>query len=490
MRDIGQETVPTSEADKELFLGLRLAEPSERVKITLDERMLSIEGKKNATVDMRLQAISTMKHHSTNLIPVWLVILGLALMWIGYRIMVPPIYRFTSMGVGGAIVMARLLTKKPTLTIHASSGDSHVLYGNERLLNRLSFMFQHLANNNTLAEVRIKLKAIENDYNRAWGDEDISPAPILPNLLQVPNAVDRFLAEDSIVLEGQTAIEPEPDWTPTHEPEPVATPSVLGFIPSFQPVLSAPQPTTYPPDHRPAPLQHPVLIPQPTPPMYQGMVPQETPAFLPSFVSQDGVHIPGHQTNTVEDEELDVLALDAELIEAIDAVVEVEPEQEPALHPPSNPPRTTMLKPREPTSIEKSPFRPRRTNRLVARERRSTSMLNRIRETSSGLLERATQLGRPRPYATTETSGSLREQAAASSPSPSQHVMESLSQDKGGVMSPEEAARLKEREALLLATANELSQSEEGRLETMSFSDLRSSALDEEQVHLPRLDDD
>ena len=68
--------------------------------------------------------------------------------------------------------------------------------------------------------------------------------------------------------------------------------------------------------------------------------------------------------------------------------------------------------------------------------------------------------------------------------------MESLSQDKGGVMAPEEAARLKEREALLMATANELSRSEEGRLETMSFSDLRSSALDDEQVRLPRLDDD
>lgn len=490
MRDIGQETVPTSEADKEIFLGLRLAEPSERVKITLDERMLSIEGKKNATVDMRLHAISTMKHHSTNLIPIWLVILGLALMWIGYRILVPPIYQFISMGAGGAIVMARLLTKKPTLTIHASSGDSHVLYGNERLLNRLSFMFQHLANNNTLAEVRTKLKAIESDYNRTWEDEDISPAPILPNLLQVPPAVDRFLAEDSGLLEGQTAIEPEPDWIPTLEPEPVAAPSVLGFIPSFQPVLSAPQHTSYPPDHRPAPLQHPVLIPQPTPPMYQGMVPQETPAFLPSFVSQDGVHIPGLQTDSVEEQELDVLALDAELIQAIDAVVEVEPEDEPVLPHPSNPPRATMLKPREPTSIAKSSFRPRRTDRLVSRERRPTSMLNRIRETSSGLLERATQLGRPRPYATTETSGSLREQAAASSPQPNQHVMESLSQDQGGVMSPEEAARLKEREALLLATANELSRSEEGRLETMSFRDLRSSALDDERVQLPRLDDD
>ena len=45
--------------DKETFQSLRLAEPSERVKITLDERMLSIEGKRNATVDMRLNAIAT-----------------------------------------------------------------------------------------------------------------------------------------------------------------------------------------------------------------------------------------------------------------------------------------------------------------------------------------------------------------------------------------------------------------------------------------------
>ena len=76
MREIGQETVPTSEIDKETFLSLRLAEPSERVKITLDERMLSIEGKRNATIDMRLNAIATMKHHSTNLVPTWLILLG------------------------------------------------------------------------------------------------------------------------------------------------------------------------------------------------------------------------------------------------------------------------------------------------------------------------------------------------------------------------------------------------------------------------------
>ena len=488
MREIGQGTVPTSGADKEFFHSLRLAEPSERVKITLDERMLSIEGKKDASVDVRIPAISTMKHHSTNLVPTWLVVLGLGLMWIGYRLVVPPTYRLAFMGTGGALVIARLLTKKPTLTIHTSSGDSHVLYGHERPLNRLSFMFQHLANNNTMAEVRAKLKAIENNHNGAWEEQEVSPALILPNVLQVPHAVDRFLADDGVVLEAETLVQPEPDWTPTHEPESRAPSSVVGFIPSFQPVLTAPQATTYPPDHRPAPLQHPVLIPQPTPPMYQGLVSQESPAFLPSFISQDAVHIPGLHAETEEESEVDSLMLDAELIGEIETTM-ADTEEKDAFDLPAIAPRTTLLKPREPTSIEKSPFRPRRTDRLVLRERRGTSMFSRIRETSTGLLERATQRSRPRPFATTETSGALREQAASSSP-PSQQVMESLSKDRGGVMDPQEAARLKEREALLLATASELSQSEKNRLEAMSFSELRSSALDNERVSLPRLDDD
>ena len=117
-------------------------------------------------------------------------------------------------------------------------------------------------------------------------------------------------------------------------------------------------------------------------------------------------------------------------------------------------------------------------------------MFSRILDTSNTMLERATQIVRPSPYATSETSGALREQAeAATPPNRTQHVMDSLSTDEGGVMAPDEAARLREREARLLEAANEISQSEAGRLELMSFSDLRSSAEDE-SVHVPRLDDD
>lgn len=491
MRDIGQATVPTSETDREIFLSLRLAEPSERVKITLDERMLCIEGKRNATVDMRLHAITTMRHHSTNLVPGWLVVFGFTLLWIGYRLVVPPTYRLMLIGIGSCLIAGRFLTRKPTLSIHTSSGDSHVLFGYERDLNRLSFMFNHLANNNSMAEVRAKLEAIEAEGG-VWRQEESPATPVLPNPLDVPLALERFLATDEGVEPTPLHREVEPEWIPTLEPEPTQPQTVVGFIPSFQPVHGTVQPAAYPPDHRPAPVNNPVLVPHPTPPMYQGIQQNGPGTFLPSFISQDGVHVPGQHQEEDQETTEEELVLDAEMLNLLDQVddalhaeeVEVLPVPTPVEQAP------TLLKRKPRATIDRTPFRPRRTEALRPRPQRRENVFSRIRDTSTSVLERASQLVRPSPYATSETSGALREQAEASTPpNRNQHVMDSLSTDEGGVMAPEEAARLREREARLLEAANEISQSEAGRLELMSFSDLRSSAEDE-NVHVPRLDDE
>ena len=490
MREIGQGTVPTSEMDQETFLSLRLAEPSERVKITLDERMLSIEGKRNATVEMRLNAINTMKIHSSDLVPTWLIFLGMALIWIGYRVMVPSAYRMAFIGAGVAIIAARLLTKKPTLTIQTSSGDTHVLFGNERDLNRLSFMFNHLANNKTMAQVRAKLNAIEAELSGGWRHEEVLPAPTLPNVLDVPHAVHQFLADD----DSAHAVEqpqPTPEWMPTQEPEPQVSPSMIGFIPSFQPVAFPTQSAEYPPDHRPAPLHRPVLIPEQTPPMHQGS-PASTPAFIPSFLNQHGAHIPGLHQEEPEEALPTELVLDAELMAMVDDEEEIvetesEPEESP-LVPVAQ--RETLLKPRDQRSMEDTPFRARRTRSLRPKERRAGGILNRIRAQSNDWLERATSGTRPQPRATTETSGGLRAQAAAAASESRARVHDSLSEERGGVMAPEEAARLNRRTELLLATADELLQSDEDALESLSFGDLQASSADEESVDVPRFDED
>ena len=488
MREIGQGTVPTSEMDKETFLSLRLAEPSEQVKITLDERMLSIEGKRNATIDMRLNAISTMKHHSSNLVPTWLLFLGLALIWIGYRVMVPSTYRMTFIGAGVGLLAARVLTKKPTLTIQTSSGDTHVLFGNERALNRLSFMFHHLANNKTMAEVRAKLKAIEAELEGGWRHEDIMPAPILPNVLEVPPSLNQFLADGEETIVPTQELQPTPEWMPTHEPEPQPSPPMVGFIQSFQPVSFPSQHVEYPPDHRPAPILHPVLLPEQAPPMHQGGQENARP-FIPSFLNQHGAHIPGMHQAEEEEDISEGLELDTEFLEVLDAVIEPEPEPAPPGITPV-PQRETLLKPKEQRSIENSPFHARRTRTLRPREVRGRNMLDRIRTASSELLGRTTSGTQPQAMATTETSGGLRAQAAAAESETSAHVHDSLSEERGGVMAPEETARLNRHSQRLLAVVDELRQSEEEGLESLSFGDLRPSNTDDEAVKVPRLDDD
>ena len=78
-------------------------------------------------------------------------------------------------------------------------------------------------------------------------------------------------------MEQNAVVEPAPDWMPTNEPEPAYAPPVVGFISSFQPVTGSPEPIAYPPDHRPAPLTRPVLVP--APPMHQGHTTKANPPF-------------------------------------------------------------------------------------------------------------------------------------------------------------------------------------------------------------------
>jgi len=482
MREIGQGTVPTVDTDHETFASLRLAEPSERVNITLDERMLSIQGKRHATIEVRLSAIHTMKLHSTHLAPAWVLILGMTMVWIGYRLMVPPLYRLAFMGGGALMMLARFFTNQPTLTVQTSSGDNHVLYGNERRLNRLSFMFHQLANNKSLAEVRLLLEAIEHESSQSWNHEDILPAPDLPVVVHTPHAVDQFLTASGVDIETGSHNEGiTPEWVPTTEPEPAPPSQFTAFIPAYvsnQTTVAAQQ---YPPDHRPAPVEHPVLMP--SPPMHQTT---DNPPFLPSFFGAHQAHIPSMMPAPTEEAEIvEPLILDAEIVEEAitgqteDTLEETAPAPE----------RETLLEPRRTPTLADTSFVPRRTRQLHPKPQRSRSMLSRIRDQSMELLGFAVGPARPNPYASSETTAGLRESAENNAP-PERDVMESLSQEHGGALPPEETARLKARREQLLAAARDLGEQDAQHLETLSFSDLQSSKEPSEVDSMPRLDED
>jgi len=153
------------------------------------------------------------------------------------------------------------------------------------------------------------------------------------------------------------------------------------------------------------------------------------------------------------------------------------------------PQRETLLKPKTRKSIEDSSFKPRRTEALHPRRGRRSGFISRIRETSSDILERTSNIGRPRPFSTSETSGALREQAAEAAAQTTPEVHQSLSQEQGGVLPAEETERLRQRSEQLLAAAAELQAAEKNTLESLSFGDLRASSNDD-GVKVPRLDEE
>ena len=482
MREIGQGTVPTVDSDHETFASLRLAEPSERVNITLDERMLSIQGKRHATIEVRLSAIHTMKLHSTHLAPPWVVILGMTMVWIGYRLMVPPLYRLAFMGGGALMVLARFFTNQPTLTVQTSSGDTHVLYGNERRLNRLSFMFHQLANNKSLAEVRLLLEAIENESSRSWNHEEILPAPDLPVVVHTPHAVDHFLTASGVDIEAGAHDEGmTPEWMPTEEPEPAPPSQFTAFIPAYVSNQTTSAAQQYPADHRPAPVEHPVLMP--SPPMHQttGNRP-----FLPSFFGAHQAHIPSMMPAPTEETEVaEPLILDAELVEeATMEETEVSVEETTP-----TPERETLLEPRRTPTLADTSFVPRRIRQLHPKPHRNRGVLslgcatNQWNCLGSPLdLHDPTRMLRPRPQVRCAN-------RRKTTLHPSGMSWRRFPKNTAVPCRPRKrlVSRLDVNNFLRL---RDLGEQDAQHLETLSFSDLQSSKEPSEVDSMPRLDED
>jgi len=494
MREGEQGSVPTSVDEAEVFTSLRLAEPQEKVEIALDERMLSIHGKRKATINLRLGAIDSLEHHSTTLMPMWITVLGGVLVWIGWRIMVAPLHRFMFLLAGVLFLLSRYITSKPTITIHTSSREAYVVFGDERTLARLGYMVNQLLKGKSLAKARAMLAALEGEMGMDWAPLT-QPVPIEPVVIQQPATVNRFLAEGASVADetDEEALD-SPEWLPTDDPAPLPATVFHTIVPGYLVDQHHLNNRHYPTDHRPGLLDQPVLQPStPTtpPPMHQTAPNQasQTPYQpIPSFWSPDAVHIPHRPTDIPPDEEEETKEVE---------LLTFEPEQTP-------PSETTPSLQRSPTNPVSPSLRqrevrplahrtvPRRLNILRKKAPRSSlqsRIPGRLRRTSHDFLRLAVGPGRPSPFSTSESSAAMREQAQRNTP-PNQEVLRSLSAEHGGDLNPEDAERYHSRAQQLLAEAALLSEGGRDELEGLSFSDLTPSKDEEDNVNVPRLDED
>jgi len=364
------------------------------------------------------------------------------------------------------------------------------MFGNERALNRLSFMFHQLANGKSMKDVIAMMEAIEAGMDHGRLVEDVPPAPLLPNALHTPHAVDAFLAStgEEVDAKPHLAEHVEPDWTPVQEPEPISPSQLTGFFPTFLTTYTEALTGSNPDDHRPTPTARHVLVPVGTPPLHQG-IPVNQSSGRDGHPGWTGLHgEPVATPNLPDIDEETEQILDAEQVEQ--ALADHEPDSTtPLENPTPQPPKERLFTPRRPRELSDTVFSPRK-QRTIHPRRPGNGLLRFVRERSRVVIRSILPPARsPSPYGTTSTSSALRENAEAAR-TETTNVHDSLSTENGGSLPPEEAARLSERAETLQAAAMEIEQSTRGDLSGFTFEDLQPSKSQDDLDGLPRLDED
>ena len=299
MHEIGRGSTQPSAEDIEVFSTLKTVEPSERVTIRLDEHALHLTGRKGNNATVRLGAIDQTVHHSTTLMPNWAFVVGAVCVWIGYRVMLDPMFRFGFTGVGLCLIGARLLTRKPTVTVTTTTGDAYVMVGKEDELARLQFMLNKVMGGIPVPTARHQWDRRQRALlNGALPDELEIETPVVIHHPKVLDALLHGQGEDVEAPEPVEA-EDEPEWKPTDAPIP-SNP----YLPADSPVHPFQfdlEVAGYHHGHRPVPTAHPVLVTV-APPMHQPTSSAPSGSFIPNFWRGDQAHIPSTPTLPTEEE--------------------------------------------------------------------------------------------------------------------------------------------------------------------------------------------
>lgn len=300
----------------EIIRSLTLAGHKGRVRALLSSNQISFESRSGHALDLHLDAVQRVHHSHTNLIPGWMAMVGLLLIWVSFRT-----FNGSAQAIAGSagIVLSagHLITRRPTLTIDTTAGDCHSVFGNDATLMRMCTMIQRLRDGATMEEARRGLEILSRDaeYPRIQQLE----AELLPEPVEIlPNPVISAFLDEIENEDAQQKIQAEPissgfelpDWFDEEETSNREVPAGLlsrskenihtrrnqvaahGWM---EPAPSPMQP--YQGVYRQEMIDGNSfemirgigMIPVDRQPMQQSQVPTH---FLPSFVGTDGAHIP------------------------------------------------------------------------------------------------------------------------------------------------------------------------------------------------------
>ena len=449
------------------FRSLSLGGVRGKVRATLNENQVSFESRNGHALDIRLNAIKRVHHHDTNLVPGWLAVVGLILMWVAWRGVTGKLQAL--LGAAGAVLTtAHYITKQPSLIIDTNAEDCHVVYGPDLSIMRLCALIQRIQNGMSLEDAKDSVDNIvsDSDYPRSVNGEELEAIPepieIFPSAV-INHFIDSMEESDEIldaeIISPATVIDDLdiPIWEDEEEVEPQISEGLLARSkanlftqrnqvmqngwqeqanqPAFNEVHRSP-PTGVPSygmlnQHGMIPAYSQPTHAQPTPP------PTE---FLPSFVGAHGAHIPNAGPESfvspdrplqapVEPEEVQSLVASARKEAPLEA--EIAPEEQ-VETPKDRYPRMSKL-------VSKP-----KTRRLSVKKSTTGKLRGRsvIAELVSPTLGRASRISKRLFRSRSRTSDALRLQAENSRQSQVAESIQNIAKSNGGDVSEESINRM------------------------------------------------
>ena len=445
------------------FRSLSLGGVRGKVRATLNENQVSFESRNGHALDIRLNAIRRVHHHDTNLVPGWLAVVGLILVWVAWRGVTGKIQAL--LGAAGIVLSAaHYFTKQPTLIIDTNADDCHVVFGPDLSIMRLCALIERLQDGMSLEAAKASVDSIvsDSDYPRSVNSEEIEvipePVEVFPSAV-INHFIDTMEMDEEILdaeLESPATIINDLD-IPGWEEEVIEDPQISeGLLARSKANLftqrnqvmqngwqEPQQQPVYNQVHRATPTgmpsygmlnqngqmhsfnQH-VQQPQPTPP------PSE---FLPSFVGANGAHVP-HSTPDMFSS-LDTPLQPVEELEEVPSLV-ASARRDVPLEAEIFPEEIESPRERYP-KMSKLVAKPK-TNRLRVRKSTTASLRGRsvIAELVSPTLGRASRISKRIFRGRSRTTDSLRLQSESNRQSQVAESIQNLAKSNGGSVSDEE----------------------------------------------------
>jgi len=308
--------------DRVNFRSLSLEGVRGKVRATLTEKQVSFESKSGHALDIKLDAVKRVHHHHTTLVPGWLAVVGLILIWVAWRGLNGKTQAL--FGAAGIVLStAHYITRRPTLTIDTNADDCHTVFGPDLAMMRLCSLIQRIQNGMSLVDAKASVDAMVSDseYPRHEITQELEliqepveifPSPVIPHFIDIMDPSDSTGVIDAEIVSPAISIEDLdlPMWDDEDEPQVQEIPSGLlarskdnMVTQRNQVIQNGWQPpeasAAYNQVHRghhigtsyemlnqrqtheySVPMQKPEPTPIPT-------------HFLPSFVGANGVHVPG-----------------------------------------------------------------------------------------------------------------------------------------------------------------------------------------------------